>query len=112
MAAYERQGAELERRWAGLVEPAAVHRAGRAGQATMGRTWASAKQLGEVMSRTADALERSAELAEDHALRRERAGRMEDAAVERRAAERTREAAARARSEAKEWLNVGENHIG
>ncbi|MGN6166600.1 MAG: hypothetical protein ACTHQQ_00315 [Solirubrobacteraceae bacterium] len=59
---------------------------------------ANSKQLSAVLTRTAEALEKSAGLAEEHARRRARSGAASDAARERRAAERAHQAAERARS--------------
>jgi len=59
--------------------------------------------LHDLLIRTAEALETSAGLAEEHAEMLERAGRSDDAAWERRGADRSRQAAQRARSYAVEW---------
>jgi hypothetical protein len=65
-------------------------------------------RLSSALTRTAAELERSADLAEVHADRRERDGRLEDAANEHRVAVRSREAAERARSNAERWLRKAE----
>jgi hypothetical protein len=106
MAEYERHGADLERRWAELVEPSTVQNTVRAAAAVVRDTRQGAKQLSEILTRTANTLERSAELAEEHAKRRDHAGRGDDAEQERQAAERAREAAQRALSQADEWLTL------
>jgi hypothetical protein len=79
---------------------------GGASKRVVGHTRVSAAQLASVLSRTADALEQSAALADAHALRYEQAGRGDDAAQERRAAGCAREAARKARSHAGEWLEL------
>jgi len=61
-----------------------------------------AGKLARTLNRTADALQHSAELAETHAQRRERAGHSDEAAEERETAERASQAAQRARRHAKE----------
>jgi hypothetical protein len=68
-------------------------------------TWARAGaiRLSSTLTRTAEQLDRSADLAEIHAIRRERDGRPDDAAKEYLAAARGREAAERARSESERW---------
>ena len=58
--------------------------------------------LHQLLIRTAEALERSAGLAEEHAAKLEQVGRSDDAAWERRAANRARQAARRARLYAEE----------
>jgi hypothetical protein len=75
----------------------------------MRHTQQGAKQAWRLLTQLATTLERSADLAEAHAHRREQAGRIDDAAVERQVADRAREAARRARSQAEEWLKVVEN---
>jgi hypothetical protein len=62
------------------------------------RMQASAEYLSSVFARTAAALERSAELADEHADRRQRAGVLSEAEAERRAAAVARGAAERARA--------------
>jgi len=59
--------------------------------------------LHQLLVRTADALERSARLAEDEAEMLERAGRSDESAAERCAADRARQAAQLGRSYAEEW---------
>jgi len=75
-------------------------RAQRAGRLTR----EDVEHLSLTMERTAEVLEASAALADEHAERLERAGRSDDAAKELRSAARAREGAERARSLAKEWL--------
>jgi hypothetical protein len=118
MAEYERVAAGLERRWAELtdadVSTPAVHAAASKVTATAKpaqpdspayrRYERRTTQLAAILSRTADALERSAELAEEHAHRRMSAGFREAAGVEFQAAARSRQAADRARLQAAEWL--------
>jgi hypothetical protein len=103
MAAYERLGAELEHRWAELVDPDAADSEARAAELVIRPTRQGAKQASAILMQLANTLERSAALAEEHAQRRERAGRTEDVAAEREAAQRARAAAQRARSQADEW---------
>jgi hypothetical protein len=74
-----------------------AHRAAR-------RTRKTAELLSTTLIRAAAALEQSAALAEQHALRQERDGRSEGAAEERRAADRALDGARRARSQASVWL--------
>lgn len=110
MAEYERGGAELERRWAELVEhdPArGTTSAPRDAERVTRRTRLSADRLSGVLTHIADALERTACLADEHAERCERAKKSRAAADEREAARRAREAAQRARSQAEEWLKLG-----
>jgi hypothetical protein len=107
LAAYERLGAELERRWAELIDPDADSEA-RAAELVTRHTRQGAKQASAVLMQLATTLERSAGLAEEHAQRRERAGRADDAVAEHKAAQRARQAAERARSQADEWMRVGE----
>jgi hypothetical protein len=106
MAEYERQGAVLERRWADLMDPEGRGGTTRAAELLMSETRRRAKQLWMALSRTAEALDASAALAEEHGERRREGGHEEDAAAERSAAERAREAASRARSQAEEWLRI------
>jgi len=63
------------------------------------------ERLSATLSRTADALDASAALAEEHGRRQQRAGRADTAAEERRVAERARKAADRAREHARELLD-------
>jgi hypothetical protein len=79
----------------------AQHEAAHAAQ----RTRTNAQQLSSTLSRTAEALEISAALAEEHCERRVQQGRASEAADERRAAERARRAAERARLHAAEVSN-------
>jgi hypothetical protein len=91
------------------MESGAVKPPASAVEGAVERSWASAERLSSVLSRTADALEESATLAEVHAERHEQAGRSDDAAEERRVAGRAREGARRARSQAEEWLESAAN---
>jgi hypothetical protein len=65
-------------------------------------TRASARRLCLVLRGNAEALEKSAVLAEEDARRRAEAGRSREAAAERRVAERARQAAEQARLRARE----------
>ena len=65
-------------------------------------TRVSAQRLSRVLGRAAEAFEKSAALAEQHAQRRAKAGRSSEADDERRAAEWARQAAERARLRAAE----------
>jgi hypothetical protein len=67
MAEYERRGALLERRWAELTDADAAEIATDAGDLVMAHTRHRAEQLASVLLRTANALERAAELADEHA---------------------------------------------
>jgi hypothetical protein len=109
IADFERHGAALERRSARIVDPEGPLAARRTSQIMLGRTRASARALSEKLAMAADVLETSADLAEEHANRRQAKGKTEGAAEERRTAERTREAARRARSEAEKWLKVSQS---
>jgi hypothetical protein len=109
MAEYERLGAQLERRWGELVAPGAVRGVSHAAERTLAETREGARRLSVTLSATAEALEKSAVLAEAHALRGEQDGRPGDAAEERNAAQRARDAGHRARSQAEEWLRLIEN---
>jgi hypothetical protein len=106
MAEYERLGASLESRWAELLQPNHVPAPIRAAESHMRHAHQGARQLSAVLLRTAEALDRSAELAEKHAVRREEQGRTDDVDEERRVAARTRQAAQRARTQAEEWLKT------
>jgi hypothetical protein len=66
-----------------------------------------ARDLGFALNRTAEALELSANLAEEHAARQARTGLTEAAANELRAASRAREASALARARAVRCLELG-----
>jgi hypothetical protein len=110
MAEYERRGAELEPRWAELVDPSPAQSMIRDAGVVLRQTRRDAKQLSAVLTRTANELERSAGLAEAHARRREQAGQSDDAIEERQAAKRAREAAQRALAQADEWLKASEKH--
>jgi hypothetical protein len=67
------------------------------------RTRESAALLSSMLIRTAEALEDSAALADEHGRTRARQGLIHDVAVEREAAERAREAAGQARAYAARW---------
>lgn len=69
-------------------------------------TQENAEHLSSILSQTARALEKSAALADEHAVRRGAAGRTRDAADERRAAQRARQAGERARSHAARFLEL------
>jgi hypothetical protein len=75
-------------------------------------TRAGASRLAEVMSRTARALEQSADLADDHARRQESLGRMDAAADERRAARQARSASQRAWANAERSEELGRPDAG
>ncbi|HET7427091.1 MAG TPA: hypothetical protein VFJ50_08620, partial [Gemmatimonadales bacterium] len=85
-------------------ESGAVDAALGAARRVAEQTRANARHLSSVLSQTADVLETSAELAQTHAERLERAGRADAGAEERRAAGRAFAAARRARLQTKEWL--------
>lgn len=106
MAKYERHGAELELRWADLVDPDPNRRAIRAAELVLRDTQRGAKHASTILTRLANTLERSARIAEGHAVTREQTGRSDDAAQERRSAQRARTAARSARSQAEHWLKV------
>jgi hypothetical protein len=105
MAAYERHGAKLESAWAELRERERAERAASAVERMLSLTREHASRLSSILDQSAEELERTALLAEAHAQRSEEAGR-DDAAKERRAADRAHECARRARSQAKEWLEL------
>ena len=104
MAAYERRGAELERRWAELTDSPAEHGGADAAEHVKAHTRQGAETVSSILMQLADALERTAALAEEHAQRHERLGRTDHALKERQAARQAREKAQRARSEAQQWL--------
>lgn len=110
MAEYERRGAALEYRWAELTDPGAALGAIRAAELVTSQMRQGANRLSGILSQSAEMLEVSAGLAEEHACRREQAGR--DPAGERDAAERAHAAARRARSQAEEWRNLVEGQKG
>lgn len=109
LAEHERAGAKLERRWGALVDGEEPDTPGHAAGRLLGEMRQGARQLATNLSRTAEALERSAQLAEQHAERREETHGPGQGAEERRAAEVTYEAAERARSQAAEWLSLMED---
>jgi len=88
------------------MEPEAAQQASATAGRAVSQTRTSATDVAAMLGRTAEALEQSAILAEQHAQRREAAGRKEAAAEERRAAEWAHEAAARARARAEEWRKL------
>lgn len=106
MAEYERRGATLERRWAELVEWEVVYGQTRAAERVTSHTRRGARQLTTLLTRMADALDKSARLADEHATKRERAGRSDDAELERQAAQRARDSAEQARSHAAQWRDA------
>jgi hypothetical protein len=99
MADYERLGAELEVRWAELADP----NAGGSRQLTR-EIQRGAERASGILTQLAHTLEKSAELADVHADRREASGLSDAAADERQVAMRARQAAQRARSQAAHWL--------
>lgn len=105
MAEYERRGADLERRWARTVDPDSAEGEVRAPEHTMADTRQGAETAPRILMQLAKELERTADLAEQHAQRREQAGKADDASRERRTAQDAREAAQRARSQAEAWLD-------
>lgn len=109
MADFERKGAELERRWARIVDPEGPLTTRRTSQLMVGRTREGARALSEQLAVAANALETSADLADEHAKQRQASGQEDGAAEELQTAERTREAARRARSEAEKWLKASES---
>lgn len=66
-----------------------------------------AKRLSSLFARTADVLERSADLAKEHAQRCAELGRDDDAGAERHAAKLARDRAQRARLNAARWEALG-----
>lgn len=105
LAEYARQGAELELRWAKMMDPEPVDRAVSEAESARGVTQKSAEHLSVVLNQMAEALDQAAAVAERHAQSRDQAERRE-AADERRAADRARECARRARSHAEEWRRI------
>lgn len=102
MAAYERHGAELERRWAELgVETEVAPPVPELGP-VLRDVHQNASHLVALLSRSAELFEQSAALAEEHATHPAIivAGHEAD---ERRTAERAREAARRARAHAEQF---------
>src|SRR5437764_15035641 len=59
MAAYEQHGAQLEHRWADLVDEDAAQQANRAAQLALRQARERAMHLSSVLSRTAVALDRA-----------------------------------------------------
>jgi hypothetical protein len=106
LAEYERRGAELEYRWADLIDPDPAHSEIRTADLITGHTRQTAETASGILTQLANTLKRTAELAEEHAERRERAGQTGDAAKEHQAAQRARDAAQRARSQADQWLRL------
>lgn len=108
MAKYERQGAELELRWADLVDPDPDRRERHAAELALKDTRQGAKHASSILARLAITLDRSARIADSHAISRDQAGRSHDAEQERQSAQRARTAAQRARSQAEQWLKVAQ----
>jgi hypothetical protein len=106
MAEYERRGAELERRWAHLIDPDTGHSEIRTADLIMRHTRQGAKTASSILTQLADTLESSADLAEEHGKTREQAGRTDDAAKEHEAARHARDTAQRARSQAERWFRL------
>jgi hypothetical protein len=72
LAEYERHGAQLERRWAELIDPKPADRAARNAERARSLTRTNAEHVSSALNRTADALENAAAIAEEHARTRER----------------------------------------
>lgn len=89
------------------MDPEAAKRAAASAELIQRETRQRALHTSRIMSQTAEALETSAALAEEHAIRRERAGG-EGALEERAAAERAHEGARRARLYAERWRDIAE----
>lgn len=112
LAEHERHGGQLERQWAELMDAEAHDvpepSSGSAGRAeiAVSQLREGAKRLSSILIQTANTLERSAALAEEHARRRQEAGEPADAEKERRAAEHMRAFAERVRSQSQEWLKT------
>lgn len=102
LADYERHGAELERQWAGAAIELVTDRA----ESTRSLTRKQAEHLSAELDRAAEALEKTASLADQHARRRREAGKSEGEQEERRVADRARKYALRARAQAQEWRNL------
>lgn len=112
MAEYERHGADLERRWADLADPEVREAPGTTNQLVRSHTFQSARQLSRSLHLTAAALDKAADLADEHAVRKENAEHTQGAAEEREAAKRAREAAANARAHAEHWLRISNGQHG
>lgn len=108
MAAYERHGAELERRWAELMDPGPTARAVSAAESAKSLTRKNAEHARSALNRMAEALEHTAAVAEQHALRHQESGSSVGADAERQAAKRARNYADRARSQAEDWRKLAE----
>jgi hypothetical protein len=106
LAEHERRGAELELRWAELVDPETAEKARTSARVLRRRTREDAERLVGRLTRMADSLDQAAGIVEEHAERHARAGRHDDAATEREAVKRARGAAQRARSQAEQWREV------
>jgi hypothetical protein len=94
------------------MDPEAAQRAVGGAKAAAARVRDTAELLSSVFRQAAAALDKSAELAEQHAYRCDQAGRTEDGARERRAAARAREAARRARSHSERALQQSRTSSG
>lgn len=102
---HERQGAELERRWAEMMDRK-MSPAARPVASARGITRTNAAHLCAELERTANALEETAAIAEQHAKRREQTGHSDAAQEERRIAENACNSAQRARAQAEEWRKL------
>jgi predicted nucleic acid-binding protein len=78
-------------------------RAAAAAERAARHLWENARQLASVLARTAETLDESARLAEQHAQRCDESDLTETAEGERRGAKRAHEAAAHARAQAEYW---------
>jgi hypothetical protein len=105
-------GADLETKWGGADGPQPAHRTVSAAQSTRSIIRKNAEHLSSELDRTAELLEKTVAIAEQHARRRERAGDSDGGREERRAAERARKYAQRARSEAEEWRKLATRTTG
>ena len=106
LADHERHGAELERQWAQLTDSPRTSRSVPELVGALGATRKYAERLSMELDRTAEVLERTAALADEHGRRRGRTGHPESAADEHQAAERARVYAQRARDQADEWRKL------
>lgn len=105
-------GADLETKWGGADGPQPAHRTVSAAQSTRSIIRKNAEHLSSELDRTAELLEKTVAIAEQHARRRERAGDSDGGREERRAAERARKYAQRARSQAEEWRKLATRTTG
>ena len=106
LAGYERQGAELEIKWAELMESQPVQPTLTAAESAKSSTRRNAEHLSLELDRTAQALEKTAVIAQEHARRKEQDGQSDGAADELKVAERALSYAARARSQSEEWRRL------